>query len=436
MKIDPATEKMLRAAFHDGAHAMRYYGDNHVHFWGKQADAIFAKFLSTLESETPTIRVRLCIYCGCPLKAGLSKEIRPGCFSHVECDAEHEEAVSMDSHEAETPAPNCPHCGGKGHVGCGGIYRDCSCKKTETPAPVQRDWLEDAGHENGKYQNLCSQCGNLFVGHKRRVTCRDCARPAPVQPGDLAMRISEVVAKRVDMESIAEELASLIQPHLTPAQGEPVAWMVVNSTRKFICKEREDVKRWATNDEPIQPLYLSPPASPDILQNKIIQKSKELQAEPTGAKNVYDRVRDALHLAGNRWDEWGERACMVRDVLQQSLDAPSLPDVAKLSEADELQINAESLSRTVGRSTKHINNLIAERDGLNRGYQAEKNDRLAGLATIRGLRDDIAKLTADRDEALELSRQSFSNAVKFCDERDADERMRTLRGGGVSGSRL
>jgi hypothetical protein len=37
------------------------------------------------------------------------------------------------------------------------------------------DWPEDRGHENGNYSNLCVDCGNFFIGHKRRVVCRICA---------------------------------------------------------------------------------------------------------------------------------------------------------------------------------------------------------------------------------------------------------------------
>lgn len=36
------------------------------------------------------------------------------------------------------------------------------------------DWDADAAHENGKYQCRCCNCGNLFIGHKRRVTCKTC----------------------------------------------------------------------------------------------------------------------------------------------------------------------------------------------------------------------------------------------------------------------
>lgn len=47
----------------------------------------------------------------------------------------------------------------------------------------ERDWREDFGHENGQYQCKCGTCGNVFVGHKRRVTCRVCASPSSSGPG-------------------------------------------------------------------------------------------------------------------------------------------------------------------------------------------------------------------------------------------------------------
>lgn len=36
------------------------------------------------------------------------------------------------------------------------------------------DWDEYAAHENGRYQCRCRVCDNLFIGHKRRVTCKAC----------------------------------------------------------------------------------------------------------------------------------------------------------------------------------------------------------------------------------------------------------------------
>ena len=55
-----------------------------------------------------------------------------------------------------------------------------------TPAPACPDWLEDAGHENGRYSCRCEFCGQGFIGHKRRVVCRVCYQarlsPAPDAP--------------------------------------------------------------------------------------------------------------------------------------------------------------------------------------------------------------------------------------------------------------
>lgn len=41
-------------------------------------------------------------------------------------------------------------------------------------------WPEDAGLENGNYQNRCMECGEPFYGHKRRVVCKTCAYKALV----------------------------------------------------------------------------------------------------------------------------------------------------------------------------------------------------------------------------------------------------------------
>lgn len=40
-----------------------------------------------------------------------------------------------------------------------------------------RDWAEDFSHENGQYSCICTTCREQFVGHKRRVTCKLCAKP-------------------------------------------------------------------------------------------------------------------------------------------------------------------------------------------------------------------------------------------------------------------
>ena len=44
-----------------------------------------------------------------------------------------------------------------------------------TIVTTPRDWTEDFEHENGKYSNACLDCGQAFLGHKRRIVCKTCA---------------------------------------------------------------------------------------------------------------------------------------------------------------------------------------------------------------------------------------------------------------------
>ncbi len=41
-------------------------------------------------------------------------------------------------------------------------------------AHLKRSYIEDGNYENGNYMCLCGQCGLTFIGHKRRVVCKDC----------------------------------------------------------------------------------------------------------------------------------------------------------------------------------------------------------------------------------------------------------------------
>ncbi len=54
-------------------------------------------------------------------------------------------------------------------------------------AVASGDWPEDFSHENGNYDNICCHCGKVFRGHKRRVCCKSCASPHPIerQAGEL-----------------------------------------------------------------------------------------------------------------------------------------------------------------------------------------------------------------------------------------------------------
>lgn len=59
---------------------------------------------------------------------------------------------------------------------------------------ANRNWTEDASHENGNYECICAACGQHFTGHKRRVVCKACstssATPAMTAPEDCPNRES------------------------------------------------------------------------------------------------------------------------------------------------------------------------------------------------------------------------------------------------------
>ena len=51
------------------------------------------------------------------------------------------------------------------------------CRRKDLPVAVPasaKDWTEDASHENGNYESACLICRCKFVGHKRRVFCKQC----------------------------------------------------------------------------------------------------------------------------------------------------------------------------------------------------------------------------------------------------------------------
>ena len=58
-------------------------------------------------------------------------------------------------------------------------HLDGACQKCEIDAYVSlptspKSWPEDYSHENGSYINQCYLCKSPFIGHKRRVVCKEC----------------------------------------------------------------------------------------------------------------------------------------------------------------------------------------------------------------------------------------------------------------------
>ncbi|NCU28735.1 MAG: hypothetical protein EOM85_03655 [Candidatus Moranbacteria bacterium] len=42
------------------------------------------------------------------------------------------------------------------------------------PECCKNDFTEDFELENGNYYCVCCNCGKEFIGHKRRVICKEC----------------------------------------------------------------------------------------------------------------------------------------------------------------------------------------------------------------------------------------------------------------------
>lgn len=47
----------------------------------------------------------------------------------------------------------------------------------QTLRDSSKSFQEDYPHENGNYVNTCFKCKSDFMGHKRRIACKDCYNP-------------------------------------------------------------------------------------------------------------------------------------------------------------------------------------------------------------------------------------------------------------------
>ena len=96
------------------------------------------------------------------------------------------------------------------------------------------NWPEDSSHENGNYECKCCHCGATFYGHKRRVTCKVCASPAPDHSAGVGGMVSaaKAVIQRWDsplwreqtstaalINDLREAVNALAQPVTAGADG-------------------------------------------------------------------------------------------------------------------------------------------------------------------------------------------------------------------------
>jgi len=94
------------------------------------------------------------------------------------------------------------------------------------------NWKEDFGHENGNYENICIDCGDPFIGHKRRQVCKSCAYDsvkADLQRhkdalGRVGEKVSEFEGHSFDCESneVMDDLEAMFDSdgYIWPIEGK------------------------------------------------------------------------------------------------------------------------------------------------------------------------------------------------------------------------
>lgn len=87
---------------------------------------------------------------------------------------------------------------------------------------AERDWPEDFARENGNYLCRCFSCGESFIGHKRRVTCKKCADEAAAWWASL-MPEQAASEREKQQQAVREILDSRFSPNThssaTPNNG-------------------------------------------------------------------------------------------------------------------------------------------------------------------------------------------------------------------------
>ena len=96
-------------------------------------------------------------------------------------------------------------------------------------------WQEDFNHKNGNYENSCSTCQSLFIGHKRRVTCKVCAMNALRAERD-QLKAREKACETMDQAQKLALLRALQECGATLGLTDPTAAQLVEAVA--VLKER------------------------------------------------------------------------------------------------------------------------------------------------------------------------------------------------------
>lgn len=111
------------------------------------------------------------------------------------------------------------------------------CIDAGAASPSERNWTEDASHENGNYECLCCECDQLFIGHKRRVVCKACSNLLAAPPVRSAASTVEPVAWQITDDNVVKSAS------VTLDSGVADIWRKAGGT--------------------VRPLYAAPTVSPE-----------------------------------------------------------------------------------------------------------------------------------------------------------------------------
>lgn len=157
-----------------------------------------------------------------------------------------------------------------------------------TPQPAQNsgDWPEDFSHENGNYQCRCFNCGRLFNGYKRRVTCKICSEASrPIRPANLEQHITTILAPAVNPEApyakfMIAEIAKLFgKPSFTIQFEKPWGWLGNGrgdgwQENNVVTRDPEHAEFWRKSPHwVVQPLFVGEPSDPKDKNKYIVDEN-------------------------------------------------------------------------------------------------------------------------------------------------------------------
>ena len=111
------------------------------------------------------------------------------------------------------------------------------------PDKSARDWPEDFSHENGNYSCKCAHCGNVFLGHKRRVVCKACAQPTADRVQDAPEQSAPAERVTADDIDVLRTLRADIMDSTSLSYGGLLRERIVDTLARVIALSSQSGER-------------------------------------------------------------------------------------------------------------------------------------------------------------------------------------------------